>query len=82
MNLKFETFMPLQNQVNEIIYISICSTYHAPSKYVKIFENFFKIIRDIAIVSELCMKFGKKTYFVCKFIYHTTFFRNKKYCFV
>jgi len=41
MNLKFETFMPLQNQVNEIIYISICSTHHALSKYVKIFENFF-----------------------------------------
>jgi hypothetical protein len=66
MNLKFETFMPLQNQVNEIIYISICSTHHALSKYVKIFENFFLIIRDIAIVSELCMEFGKKTYFVCK----------------
>ena len=33
----------------------------------------------MAIVNEMCMEFGKNTsfYFVCKFIYHTTFFRNK-----
>ena len=47
-------------------------------KYVKIFENFYLIIRDRAISSELCMEFGKKSfYFVSKFIYHDTFFRKK-----
>ena len=58
--------------------MSICS-YHPLSKYVKIF---YLIIRDIAIVSELCMEFGKRTfilffYFVCKFIYQATFFEIK-----
>jgi hypothetical protein len=33
--------MPFQNQVNKNIYISISSTHHALSKYVKIFKNFF-----------------------------------------
>jgi len=32
--------MPLQNQDNKIIYISICSAHHALFKYVKIFEKF------------------------------------------
>ena len=48
-------------------------------KYVKIFEKFYLIIRDRAISSELCMEFGKKSfYFVSKFIYHDTFFEKNK----
>ena len=67
--------MPLKNQDNKIIYLSICSSL---SKYVKIFEKNYLIIRDIAIVSELRMEFGKKTVFIlCKFINHTTFFEIK-----
>ena len=64
-----------------MIYISICSSHHALSKQVKIFEKCYLIIRDKAIVSELCIQFENKNcfYFVCQFIYHTTFFRNKKY---
>jgi hypothetical protein len=71
--------------LKKIIFISICSTHHTLAKYAKIFEKFYLIIRDLAlvIVSELYMEFGKNCFcFVCKFIYHATFFRNKKYYFV
>ena len=73
-----------RNQINRIIYISICSTHHALAKYVKIFEKFCLIIRDIVIFSELCMEFGKKKLFLfCVSIYLSyCFFRNKKYYFV
>ncbi len=54
--------MPLKNQVNKIIYLSICSSV---SKYVKIFEKNYLIIRDISIVSELRMEFGKKLFLFC-----------------
>ena len=37
----------------------MCSTH-----YVEIFGKFYLIIRDIAIVSELCMEFVKKTVFI------------------
>ena len=43
--------------------MSICS-YHPLSKYVKIF---YLIIRDIAIVSELCMEFEENFYFIFLF---------------
>jgi len=36
-------------------------THHALSKYVKIFKSVYLIIRDIAIISKLCIEFGKKT---------------------
>ncbi len=56
--------MPLWNQVNTIIYISICYTNHALSKYVEKFEKNYLII--IHIVSKLCMEFGKKKcFFLC-----------------
>jgi hypothetical protein len=45
-----------------MIYISICSTHHALSKHVKIFEKFHLIIRDTAILSEMCMELGKNTH--------------------
>ena len=43
-------------------------THYALSKYVKIFESVYLIIRDKAIISKLCIEFGKKSCFVCKFI--------------
>ena len=52
-------------KVYKIIYISVCFSHHALSKYVKIFEKFYSIIRDIAILSELYMEFGKKHCFYC-----------------
>ena len=33
-------------------------------KYVKIFENFYLIIRDIAILSEICMEFGNQIFII------------------
>ena len=47
-----------------LVYISMYFTHRALSKYVKIFEKLYLIIRNIAIVSELCMEFGKKTDFI------------------
>ena len=41
--------MPLQHQVNKIIYISICFPHYALSKYVKKFEKIYLIIRDKAM---------------------------------
>ncbi len=55
--------------------LSICSTHHAQFKYVKIFEKFCLIIRNKAILSELCMEFEKKTVFIlCVNSFITLFF--------
>ena len=59
------TLMSLQNQVNKIIHISICSSHHALSIYVKIFGKLYSIIRDIAIESKLCIEFGKTMFSFC-----------------
>jgi len=51
--------------------MSFCSTYHVTlSKYVKIFENFSFIYRDIAILSEICTHWQSEVsvYFLCQFI--------------
>ena len=61
-----------------LVYKSICSTHHALSRYVKIFEKFYLIIRNITIVSELCMEFGKKKLFsFCVLIYLSYYFFSK-----
>ena len=61
-NEKKKFLCALNDQIIEIIYISISSTHHALSKYVNTFEKFYLITKDIAIVSELCMEFGKKKF--------------------
>ena len=41
--------------------ISVYSTQHGLSKYVKIFERLYLNIRKLAILSEMCTDFGVKT---------------------
>jgi len=41
--------------------ISIYSIHHALSKYVKIFERLYLIIRSLAILSEMYTDFGQNT---------------------
>ena len=41
--------------------ISIYSTQHGLSKYVKIFERLYLNIRILAILSEMCTEYGVKT---------------------
>ena len=45
--------------------MSIYSTQHGLSKYVKIFERLYLIIRILAILSEMCTDFGLNT--VCSY---------------
>ena len=42
--------------------ISVYSTQHGLSKYVKIFERLYLNIRKLAILSEMCTDFGEKKY--------------------
>ena len=43
--------------------ISVYSTHHGLSKYVKIFERLYLNIKKLAILSEMCTDFGVKTVF-------------------
>ncbi len=54
------------NNIEQIMFfskknISVYSTQHGLSKYVKIFERLYLNIRKLAILSEMCTDFGVKT---------------------